>query len=72
MSKTTCNLLIKFKDGEELRIDGVEDWGATEDGEYYITRHGRYSYFTHNSVKYIGVAFDLENRQPGYNGGYKV
>lgn len=69
MSKTTCNLLIKFKDGEELRIDSVEAWGATVDGDYYITRYGRDSNFSHDSIKYIGVAFDLENRQPSYNGG---
>ena len=62
MGKTLSNLLIKFRDGEELRIDGVEDWGATEDGDYYITRYGRDSYFLHDSVKYIGPAVDLENR----------
>lgn len=72
MSKTTSNILIKFKDGEELRIDSVEYWGATEDGDYYITRYGRKSYFSRDSIKYIGVAFDLENRQPSLNGGYKV
>lgn len=67
MSKTTSNLLIKFKDGEELRIDSVEGWGVTGDGDYYIRRYGRESYFSHDSIKYIGAAFDLENRQPSYN-----
>ena len=65
MSKATNIIKVKFIDGEELTISDVEDYGQTDDGDYYLTRFGYDMYFTARQIKYIGRKFDLDNQQKG-------
>ena len=54
-------IVIAFKNGDKLYIDGVERYEVTTDGLTTITHTSGYkTVFNFNEILYIGRKFDLE------------
>ena len=59
----TFAVIIKFKDGETLVIERVSDYGIEPaKGYIWVIKNDHRSFYTMDSVKYIGWAVDLTEK----------
>ena len=55
-------IVIAFKNGDKMYIDGVERYEITTDGLATVTHTSGYkSVFNFNEILYIGRKYDLED-----------
>lgn len=59
------DMIVIFKDGHTMEFSDIEDYGSTDDGDYYLTRFGYDIYINSSEVRLIGRKFDVQNQKRG-------
>ena len=60
----TYELKARFKDGHEVKLKGVSDYGIKNDF-WYAIKNGYKIFFNPDEVVYMGRVFDIENGRVG-------